>query len=57
MDGSGREPARVSCTNDAPLTINLFHNTAFVFDNDFAFPERVSESRHFDGDHSCQMHA
>jgi uncharacterized RmlC-like cupin family protein len=50
FNGSGREPARVSCTNDAPLTLNLFHNTPFVFDNDFAFPERAGASKHFDGD-------
>ncbi|HEY4133892.1 MAG TPA: hypothetical protein VGO34_01640 [Alphaproteobacteria bacterium] len=50
FNGSGREPARVSCTNDAPLALNLFHSHAFVFDNDFAFAERSSDASHFDGD-------
>jgi hypothetical protein len=50
FNGSGREPARISCINDAPLTLNLFHNRTFVFDNDFAFPERGGDSKHFDGD-------
>jgi mannose-6-phosphate isomerase-like protein (cupin superfamily) len=26
FNGSGQESARLSCTNDAPLTINLYHN-------------------------------
>jgi oxalate decarboxylase/phosphoglucose isomerase-like protein (cupin superfamily) len=50
FNGSGREPARVSCTNDAPLTINLYHNLKFVFENDFTFEERSGDSKHFDGE-------
>jgi hypothetical protein len=50
FNGSGREAARISCTNDLPLMMNLFHSEAFVFDNDFAFPERLGDSKHFDGD-------
>jgi oxalate decarboxylase/phosphoglucose isomerase-like protein (cupin superfamily) len=50
FNGSGQEPARLSCTNDAPLTLNLYHNEEFVFDNPFAFPERTGESAHFEGD-------
>ena len=50
FNGSGREPARLSCTNDAPLTLNLYHSEKFVFDNDFTFPERIGEVKHFDGD-------
>ncbi len=50
FNGSGQEPARLSCTNDAPLTLNLYHNEAFVFDNDFTFPERIGDEKHYDGD-------
>ncbi|MDH3239423.1 MAG: hypothetical protein OEO83_02015 [Alphaproteobacteria bacterium] len=50
FNGSGQEAARLSCTNDAPLTLNLYHNEEFVFDNPFVFPERVGESAHFEGD-------
>jgi mannose-6-phosphate isomerase-like protein (cupin superfamily) len=50
FNGSGRERARLSCTNDAPLTINLYHNLDFVFANDFAFPERTGAAKHFDGE-------
>ncbi len=50
FNGSGQEPARLSCTNDAPLTINLYHNVDFVFKNDWKFPERTGETKHFDGE-------
>ena len=50
FNGSGREPARLSCTNDAPLTLNLYHNVDFVFANDFKFPERIGNANHFEGE-------
>lgn len=50
FNGSGQEPARISCTNDAPLTINLYHNVDFVFKNDFAFSERIGDGKHYDGE-------
>lgn len=49
-NGSGRESARLSCTNDLPLTLNLFHNVEFIFGNDFTFPERLGLSKHFEGE-------
>ena len=30
FNGSGQEKVRLSCTNDAPLTLNLYHNEKFV---------------------------
>jgi oxalate decarboxylase/phosphoglucose isomerase-like protein (cupin superfamily) len=50
FNGSGQDAARLSCTNDAPLTLNLYHNEAFVFDNPFTFDERVGDTKHFDGE-------
>lgn len=50
FNGSSSEPVRLSVTNDAPLTINLYHNLDFVFANDFDFHDRVSDPRYFDGD-------
>ena len=50
FNGSGREASRLSCTNDAPLTLNLYHNEGFVFDNPYDFPERLGSNRHFDGE-------
>ena len=47
---SGQEPARLSCTNDAPLTLNLYHNVDFVFDNPFSFPERIGDANYFEGE-------
>lgn len=50
FNGSGSEPARLDCTNDAPLTLNLYHNEGFVFDNPYKFPERLGANNHFDGE-------
>lgn len=54
FNGSGYESVRLSCTNDAPLTINLYHNLKFVFDNPFSFPDRLGLTKYFngEGDHS-----
>jgi oxalate decarboxylase/phosphoglucose isomerase-like protein (cupin superfamily) len=49
FNGSGQNRARLSCTNDAPLTINLYHNVGFVFDNPYEFPERTGAEKHFEG--------
>jgi hypothetical protein len=49
FNGSGQGRVRLSCTNDAPLTLNLYHNEEFVFENPFTFPERVSNPKHFMG--------
>lgn len=49
-NGSGVDTVRLSCTNNAPLTINLYHNLDFVFDNDFAFKDRIGQAKHFEGE-------
>ncbi len=50
FNAQGTEPARISCTNDAPITINLYHNLDFVFDNPFDFPERLGAEGYFEGE-------
>lgn len=50
FNGSGREVARLSSTTNLPVMVNLFHNDAFVFDNDFRFADRVGEARYFAGE-------
>ena len=50
FNNSGLEPTRLSCTHNAPITINLYHNLDFVFDNAFAFPDRAGLSKHFEGE-------
>jgi oxalate decarboxylase/phosphoglucose isomerase-like protein (cupin superfamily) len=50
FNGSGQQRARLSCTNDAPLTLNLYHNAKFVFENASEFPDRCGLARYFDGE-------
>jgi hypothetical protein len=50
FNSSGREPARISVTNDAPLTLNLYHNEDFVFNNPCKFPERAGTPNQFQGE-------
>lgn len=50
FNGSGRELARLSCTNNAPLTLNLYHDEDFVFANPCVFPKRFSDAKHFEGE-------
>ena len=50
FNGSGQEPVRLSCTNDAPVTLNLYHNRDFIFNNPYTFPERVGKSNEWQGE-------
>jgi uncharacterized RmlC-like cupin family protein len=50
FNGSGRDKVRLSVTNDAPLTLNLYHNVDFVFNNPFQFPERIGQPNQFTGE-------
>ena len=50
FNGSGQDPVRFSVTNDAPVTINLYHSDDFVFNNPCSFPERTGKSEHFEGE-------
>jgi mannose-6-phosphate isomerase-like protein (cupin superfamily) len=49
-NGSGVEAARLSCTSNAPLLINLFHDTEFVFNSDATFADRVGDIARFAGE-------
>ncbi len=50
FNGSGQESIRLSCTNDAPVTLNLYHNRDFVFNNPYQFPERFGKSNEWQGE-------
>lgn len=50
FNGSGRDPVRLSVTNDAPIVMNLFHSEDFVFNNATKFPERFGSENLFRGE-------
>ncbi|MCH7654701.1 MAG: cupin domain-containing protein [Chloroflexi bacterium] len=50
LNGSGTEPARFVAVTTAPLTMNLFHNDGFIFDNPYVFEDRVSPAKAFSGE-------
>src|SRR6266566_3214108 len=37
---TGKDPVRLVAITNAPLLIDMFRHTDFIFDNDYAFPER-----------------
>ena len=49
FNSSGTERARLASGNNCCMMINLFHNDAFVFDNPFAFPDRLGSANNFEG--------
>jgi quercetin dioxygenase-like cupin family protein len=50
FNGSGSQRARLASTTDLPLTLNLFRNADFIWDNDAVFPERFGDPQHYRGD-------
>lgn len=50
FNGSGNERARLSCTTNMPMMLNLFHNDEFIFNNPCSFPDREGPSRYFNGE-------
>jgi uncharacterized RmlC-like cupin family protein len=46
---SGHEEARLASTTSLPLSMNVFRNDSFVFDNAFDFGERFGSARYFEG--------
>ena len=50
FNGSGRARARLASTHNLPVVLNLYHSAAFIFDNDFEFPERAGKAGYFAGE-------
>ena len=50
FNGQGDKPARLWAVTSAPLVIDLYHNSEFVFNSDFVFRDRYDhESDYFSG--------
>ncbi|HLY65216.1 MAG TPA: hypothetical protein VKU60_06770 [Chloroflexota bacterium] len=47
---SGQKAARIASTTNLPMMLNAFHNEDFIWNNPFAFPERLGEEKFFKGD-------
>ena len=50
FNGSGRERALLSSTNNLCLVLNLYHNEDFVFNNDALFADRLGKQNYFSGE-------
>ena len=50
LNGSGAEPARFVAVTTAPITMNLFHNEGFIFDNPYVFEDRIGNPKSYQGE-------
>jgi len=50
FNAQGTAPTRFAAVTNLPLVMNTFHNEQFVFDNSWAFQERIGDERHFRGE-------
>ena len=50
FNGSGTERALLGCTHNATISMNLYHNEKYIFENDFVFTDRVGDQKHYQGD-------
>lgn len=50
FNGSGSQRALLVSTTTLPLVLNLFHNEAFIFDNNWHFQERIGKPGYFKGE-------
>ncbi len=50
LNGSGSESARFVAVTTAPITMNLFHNEGFIFNNGYVFEDRMGTAKHFQGE-------
>src|SRR5260370_10435942 len=49
FNGSGTARARLVSTANLPAAMNMFHDEAFVFANDWDFAVRIGSDRYFSG--------
>ena len=49
-NGDGRNRARIATVTALPLTMKLYHNEGFIFDNDYFFADRVGKDAWYSGE-------
>jgi quercetin dioxygenase-like cupin family protein len=49
-NASGREPARFAAVTTLPITLNIYHDPSFVFDNTYDFADRLGDARYLRGE-------
>ena len=49
FNASGSETAILASTTNLPIVLKMFHNERFVFDNDFAFEDRIGKRDYYTG--------
>src|SRR5665213_311834 len=49
FNASGRERTKIASTNDLPITLKLYHNHDFVFNNPYRFADREGPRNFFEG--------
>lgn len=50
FNGMGRQRALLACSHDLPITMNLLHDEAFIFDNPYVFKERFGDVKYYSGE-------
>ncbi len=50
FNSGGRERVRLVSTTNMPLLMNTFHNEHFIFDNPFAFQDRIGKESYWSGE-------
>ena len=50
FNGMGRQRALLACSHDLPITMNLIHDEAFIFDNPYVFKERFGDVKYYSGE-------
>jgi hypothetical protein len=50
FNGSGRDRALLACTTSLPMTMNVYHNQGFIFDNSYVFADRIGDPKYYEGD-------
>ena len=50
FNGSGSQPARLASTNNLCMSLNLYHDPDFIFDNEHVFDSRMGKPNFFSGE-------